>query len=62
MEPKLPLDISLKWELYTPQQQEALLAEFRRKFPDDYYSRTRLFEFLLEKLHGGANGPESDKD
>lgn len=52
MEPKLPLDISLKWELYTPQQQEALLAEFRRKFPRDYYSKTRLFEFLVEKLYG----------
>lgn len=43
-------DITIKWELYTPQQQDDILAEFRKKHPDDYYCKTTLFEFLNKKL------------
>ena len=50
MDPKPPSDISANWEIYTHQQQQTLLAEFRKKFPNDYYSKTALFEFLKEKL------------
>ncbi len=50
MEKKSQTDILTKWNLYTPQQQEVILAEFRKKRPDDYYCKTTLFEFLREKL------------
>jgi hypothetical protein len=50
MEIRSQKDISTKWNLYTPQQQADILAEFRRKFPNDYYCRTTLFEFLNKKL------------
>lgn len=43
-------DLLLKWDLYTPQQQEMILAEFRKKLPNDYYCKTTLIEFLHEKL------------
>jgi hypothetical protein len=43
-------DILTKWELYTPQQKEVILAEFRKKLPDDYYCKITFFEYLKEKL------------
>lgn len=43
-------DLSIKWALYTPQQQKDILAEFRKKLPDDYYCKTTLFKFLSKKL------------
>lgn len=43
-------DITSKWEFYTPQQQANILVEFRKKFPNDYYCKTTLFEFLSKKL------------
>lgn len=48
-----------KWALYTARQKEVILAEFRRRFPDDYYCKTTFFRFLHEKLidneqHEGA--------
>jgi hypothetical protein len=43
-------DISTKWDLYTHQQQADILAEFRKKLPDDYYCKTTLFEFLRKKI------------
>lgn len=43
-------DLLLKWGLYTPQQQEMILSEFRKKRPHDYYCKTTLLEFLNEKL------------
>lgn len=48
-------DILTKWNLYTPQQQETILAEFRKKLPDDYYCKTTLFEFLRAKLINGKH-------
>lgn len=50
MEIRSQKDISTKWDLYTPQQQTDILAEFRKKFPNDYYCKTTLFEFLNKKL------------
>ncbi len=50
MEKRPQKDISTKWELYTPQQQDSILAEFRKKLPDDYYCKTTLFGFLDKKL------------
>ncbi len=50
MKLKPQTDIFIKWELYTPQQKEAILAEFRKKLPDDYYCKTTFAEFLKEKL------------
>lgn len=43
-------DISIKWELYTPEQQDDILVEFRKKLPDDYYCKATLFEFLNKKI------------
>ncbi|MFH0782318.1 MAG: hypothetical protein V2B20_10270 [Pseudomonadota bacterium] len=47
-----------KWELYTQQQKEAILLEFRKKLPDDYYCKTTFFEFLNEKLREEAKSPK----
>ncbi len=35
MKQKSQKEILIKWELYTPQQQEVILAEFGKKLPDD---------------------------
>ena len=50
METREQKNISIKWELYSPQQQDVILAEFRQKQPDNYYCKTALFEFLSKKL------------
>jgi len=50
MKQKSQKEILIKWELYTPQQKEVILAEFRKKLPDDYYCKTTLCIFLREKL------------
>jgi hypothetical protein len=55
MKLKPPTDIFIKWELYTPQQKEAILAEFRKKLPDDYYCKTTFGKFLKEKLGQGVD-------
>lgn len=44
-------DILNKWDLYTQSQKEAILSEFRKKHPDDYYCKETFFEFLGEKLY-----------
>ena len=50
MKLKTKPDLLLKWGLYTPQQQERILTEFRKKLPHDYYCKTSLIEFLHEKI------------
>jgi hypothetical protein len=55
MKLKPPPDTFTKWELYTPQQKEAILAEFRKKLPDDYFCKTTFSKFLKEKLGEGLN-------
>lgn len=50
MKLKSHTEILNKWDLYTPQQKEIILAEFRKRLPDDYYCKTTLFEFLKEKI------------
>ncbi len=57
-------DIATKWELYTPQQQADILSEFRKKFPEDYYCKTTLFEFLNQKLsmEGHSNTGDSNRE
>lgn len=50
MEMRKQKDASAKWELYTPQQQDDILAEFRQKHPNSYYCKTTLFEYLSKKL------------
>ena len=50
MEMRKQKDTSAKWDLYTPQQQDDILAEFRRKHPNSYYCKTTLFEYLSKKL------------
>jgi predicted Fe-S protein YdhL (DUF1289 family) len=43
-------DILTKWNFYTPHQKEAILAELRKKLPQDNYCNATLVEFLREKL------------
>jgi hypothetical protein len=40
-----------RWELYSATQKEAILEEFRRRFPDDHFDKQRLVQFLREKYH-----------
>jgi hypothetical protein len=40
-----------RWELYSATQKEAILEEFRRKFPDDHFDKEQLVQFLGEKYH-----------
>ena len=42
-------DLFIEWDLYEPSQQEAILMEFKWKFPGGF-SKTNLFEFLMHKL------------
>ncbi len=42
-------DLLIEWGLYQPQQQNAILSEFRRRFRGNY-SKNDLFEFLKQKL------------
>ena len=42
-------DLLIEWDLYQPQQQNAILSEFRRRFRGNY-SKNDLFEFLKQKL------------
>lgn len=42
-------DLLIEWGLYQPQQQNAILSEFRRRFWGNY-SKNDLFEFLKQKL------------
>ena len=47
-----PLSASVlgkKWEMYSAQQKEAILEEFRRKLPDDHFDKRLLARFLCEK-------------
>ncbi len=56
MMPKSQKEILTKWELYTPQQKEVILAEFRKKLPDDYYCKNTFFDYLKEKLGVAGDG------
>ena len=47
--PSQEQDLLIEWSLYSPQQQEVILSEFRGKFPGDH-SQTDLLDFLKEKL------------
>lgn len=49
MTPNQEQDLLIEWSLYSPQQQEVILAEFRRKFPGEH-RRTDLLEFLKVRL------------
>lgn len=40
-----------RWELYSATQKEAILEEFRRRFPDDHFDKQQLVQFLREKYH-----------
>ena len=42
-------DLFVEWDLYSPKQQEAILAEYRRK-NNGNYSRKELLNFLKQKL------------
>ena len=42
-------DLLIEWDLYSPQQQETMIAEFRQKFRGNY-TKTNLFEYLKKKL------------
>lgn len=42
-------DLLIEWDLYQPQQQEAMITEFRNCFRGSY-TKTDLFEFLKNKL------------
>jgi len=42
-------DLFIEWGLYGPQQQEAIVAEYREKHRGNY-SKTTFYEFLAEKL------------
>jgi hypothetical protein len=55
MEIRSQQDITSKWEFYTPQQQAHILVEFRKKFPNDSYCKTTLYEFLSKKLSTEEN-------
>ncbi len=48
-------DVMSRWEFYTPLQQANILMEFRKKFPNDYYCKTTLYEFLSKKLRSEEN-------
>lgn len=47
--PNQEQDLLIEWSLYSPQQQEVILGEFRRKFPDAH-TQTDLLEFLMKRL------------
>lgn len=47
-------EVMRKWALYTVQQKEAILSEFRRRLPDDYYCKATFFQFLQEKMAEGG--------
>ncbi|MBU1567970.1 MAG: hypothetical protein KJ630_20380 [Proteobacteria bacterium] len=49
MTPNQEKDLLIEWSLYSPQQQEVILIEFRSKFPGDH-SQADLLEFLKHKL------------
>lgn len=55
-------DILAKWEIYTPQQKEIILSEFRKKLPEDYYCKTTLLEFLTKKANMEDNKPHGFED
>lgn len=42
-------DLLIEWSLYSPQQQEVILAEFKRAFPTGH-TQVDLLEFLKKKL------------
>jgi hypothetical protein len=44
-----------RWELYSEDQKEAILEEFRHKFPDTYLNKELLVKFLLKKHHQGRH-------
>lgn len=47
--PEQEQDLLVEWSLYTPQQKDVIMAEFRTMHPGEY-SQAELFEFLKEKL------------
>jgi hypothetical protein len=47
--PNQEKDLLIEWSLYSPQQQEVILNEFREKYPGSS-SQAELLEFLKEKL------------
>lgn len=49
MTPNQQQDLLIEWGLYTPQQQEVILAQFHRDFAGGY-SQNDLLEFLKQKL------------
>lgn len=49
MTPEQEQDLLVEWSLYSPQQKDVIMAEFRKKHPGEY-SQDELHEFLKEKL------------
>ncbi len=49
MTPNQQQDLLIEWGLYTPQQQEVILAPFHRDFAGGH-SQNDLLEFLKQKL------------
>lgn len=49
MTPEQEQDLLVEWSLYSPQQQEAILAEFRKHHPGEP-NQAELLEFLKERL------------
>jgi hypothetical protein len=47
--PKQEQDLLIEWSLYSPQQQEIILAEFQGKFPGAN-NQENILEFLKKKL------------
>lgn len=42
-------DLLIEWDLYQPQQQEAMISEFRSRFRGNY-TKANFLEFLKQKL------------
>jgi hypothetical protein len=38
-----------RWDFCSDKQKEAILEEFRRKFPDDHFNKKLLLQFLRER-------------
>jgi hypothetical protein len=47
--PEQEQDLLVEWSLYSPQQKDVIMAEFRKIHPGEY-SQAELLEFLKEKL------------
>ena len=49
MTPEQEQDLLVEWSLYSPQQQEHIMSEFREKYPGER-SQAEVLEFLKERL------------